>query len=273
MDVRDGDQRWRMWAEAELASYAMVRGRLEDGTAGILRSYDLQDEVGTRFIEIPRPLFEAMGTANIRLHFLQDPEGAARILDQALADPEVEETDPEFRAHLAFAELYAQAGLPDRGGERLEAYTEEVSEEIRGEDGRLSYQRAAEAAVALAEGDAPEAIRLYRESRSLAPKCDFCGMPGLGEAYEAAAQPDSAVAVYQEYLDAKVLFRSQTDNVNLHRVLLGLARSYEALGDNERAAEHYGRVLGLWSGADSALNPRVQEIRRKLMFISEEGPS
>jgi hypothetical protein len=137
----------------------------------------------------------------------------------------------------------------------------------------LSNQRAAEAAVALAEGDANEAVRLYRESRSLVPRCDFCGMPGLGEAYEAAAQPDSAVSVYEDYLAATALFRSQTDNVNLHRVLLGLARSYEALGDNERAARQYRRVLDFWSDADAALNPRVQEIRRKLISLGVEGPS
>jgi tetratricopeptide (TPR) repeat protein/uncharacterized membrane protein YhdT len=273
LDLRGEDPRWRMWAEAELASYAMLKGRLEEGAAGILRSYDLQEEVGTRFIDQPRSVFEATGMATLRLHFLQDAEGAARILEQALDDPEVKAVDPESRAHLAFAELFAQAGFPDRGRELMEAYLAEVSEETRAEEGRLSNQRAAEAAVALAEGDAQEAIRLYRESRSLAPKCDFCGMPGLGEAYEAAAQPDSAVSVYEEYLEATVLFRSQTDNVNLHRVLLGLARSYEALGDTRAAAEHYRRVLDLWSGADAALSPRVQEIRGKLMSLGEEGSS
>ena len=272
MEAQEGNPRWEMWGEAELASYAMVRGRMNEGAERILRAYDLQDQAGTRFIEQPRPIFVAMGMAALQLHFLQDPEGAVHTLDQALAGPEVEGVPSEALARLEFAALYAQADRPDRARERLAAFRAEVPAETQEEEGHQSDLRSAEAAIALAEGDPEEAVRLYREARALLPKCDFCGLPEMGEAFEVAAMPDSAVAVYEGYLEAKALFRSGNDNVKLHRVLLGLGRSYEALGRPERAGDHYRWLLDLWSDADPGLQTRVETLRLKLRALGEGTP-
>jgi len=269
MEAQEGNPRWEMWGEAELASYAMTGGRLNEGAERILRAYDLQDQAGTRFIEQPRPIFEATGMSTLQLHFLQDPEGAVRTLDQALGGLELEAVSPEAKAHLEFAVIYAQADRPDRARERLAAFRAEIPAETQKAEGRQSDLRSAEAAIALVEGDPEEAVRLYREARALAPKCDFCGLPEMGEAFEAAAMPDSAVAAYEGYLEKKALFRSQNDNVRLHRALLGLGRSYEALGQPGRAADHYRWLLDLWSDADPGLRPRVEELRRRLGALGE----
>jgi hypothetical protein len=94
----------------------------------------------------------------------------------------------------------------------------------------------------------------------------------MGEAFEAAALPDSAVAVYEGYLETNALFRSQFDNLGLHRVLLGLARSYEALGRPEESAVQYRRLLNLWAEADPGLQPRVEELRRTLSTLEAGLP-
>jgi len=270
MEGQEGNPRWQMWGEAELASYAMVRGKLDEGTERILRAHDLQDDAGNRFIDLPRPIFEATGTATLQLHFLQDPTGAVHTLEQALATSGLREGPPETQAHLEFAGLFAQAGRADRARERVAAYRAEVPAEIQGREGRQSDLQSVEAAIALAEGSPEEAVRLYREARGLNPYCEFCGLPEMGEAFEAAAMPDSAVATYEGYLEIKALFRSQNDNVKLHRVLLGLGRSYEALGQPDRAADYYRWLLDLWADADPGLRPRVEDLQAKLRALVEE---
>ncbi len=271
MEAQQGNPRWQMWGEAELASYAMVRGKLNEGVDRVLRAHDLQDEAGTRFVEMPKPIFEATGTATLQLHFLQDPPGAVHTLDQALSTSELKDQPPETQAHLEFASLYAQAGRTDRARERLGAYRAEVPSEIQAREGHRSDLQSVEAAIALADGDPEEAVRLYREARALNPYCEFCGLPEMGEAFEAAAMPDSAVATYEGYLEIDALFRSQTDNVKLHRVLLGLGRSYEVLGQPDRAAEYYRWLLGLWTDADPGLQPRVEDLQAKLRALVEEA--
>lgn len=264
LEAQEGNPRWEMWGEAEMSGYALVRGRLNEGAERILRAYALQDQAGTRFAEQPRPVFEAMGMATLQLDFLQDSTGAVYSLDQALAGPELEVVGPEAWGHLEFARTYARSGRPDRARERMAAFRAEVPAEIQGEDGCRSDLLSVEAAIALAEGNPEEAVRLYRQARLLVPQCDFCGLPEMGEAFEAAAMPDSAAASYEGYLGIKALFRSGNDNVRLHRALLGLGRSYEALGQRERAAEYYSWLLDLWSEADPGLQPRVEEVRTKL---------
>ncbi len=259
--------RLTVWGEGELASYALIRGRPGEGKARILEAYGMQGEVGYEFIEFPEPLFEAFAGAMAQFHLLRDPEGAVSILDRAMERPEVGEVPGEDRAFLDIAGLYAQAGRPGRARELTAAFQEAVQAHGEMDDDTRAALMFAEAAIALAEGAAPKAIGLYREGRALVPKCHFCGVPELGEALEAASQPDSAVAVYEEYLNVKALFRSQEDNVKLHRVLLGLGRSYQALGQPERAGDYYQWLLDLWSDPEPTMALVVDELRAKLVAL------
>ncbi len=230
-----------------------------------MRAYDLQEQAGTRFTELSKPIFEAVGMATIRLELFQDREGAVEILDGAVSGSDPRSTDSHYRGQLEFAVLYAKAGRPDRARERLAAFRAEVPvETLRAEDELRSGERAAEAAIALAEGKTAEAIRLHREAREMVAKCKLCNLPELAEAFETAAMPDSALAVYESYLETRDFFRSQRDNLNLPRVLLGLGRSHEALGDRDQAAVYYRWLLDLWAEPDAALVPRVEELRLKL---------
>jgi tetratricopeptide (TPR) repeat protein len=264
MVSQEGVPRWEMWGEVELATHALVRGKVKEGAARMMRAHGLQDRAGTRFTQLPRPVFEALGRAAIQLHFLGDPAGTVRILDGAISGWSSDSVAPEKRGQLEFASLYSESGRPDRARERIAAFRKEVPTEEQESDEVQSALRSAEAGVALAEGRPEEAVRLYKEARAMAPKCTFCSLPELGEAFEAGAMPDSAVAVYDEYLGLKDLFRSQQDNLNLPRVLLGLGRSWEAMGRPDRAAVYYRRLLTLWADPDPELAPRVMELRSKV---------
>jgi tetratricopeptide (TPR) repeat protein len=266
--MEDLAPRLTVWGEAELANYAMIRGRVGEGAERALAAFRTQEEAGVRLIEFPKALFEAYARASIQLHFLQDPEGAVQILDQAMESSGVAEISPEEDALLEVAGTYAQAGRPDRGRELVSAFRKAGAAEGEMSDGQKAGVLFAEAAIALAEGTPQEAVSLYREGRALVPKCHLCGLPELGEAMEAVAMPDSAVTSYQGYLEGRALFRSRQDAVKLHRALLGLGRSHETLGQPEAAAGYYRWLLGLWSDADPALASRVEELEKELAALA-----
>lgn len=268
----EGSPRWEMWAESELANYALIRGKINEGAERILRAYRHQRDAGTRFTEMAPPVLEAFGMASIQLHFLEDAEGAVHVLDQAMELMNPDSIEPEARGDLDFAVLFSEAGRPDRARERLAAFRADAPADLQREEDWQARRLFAEAAIARAENDGGTALRLYREGRALVPDCELCALMELGETFQAAAMPDSAVAQYEEYLEAPALFRAQTDNFRLHRVLLGLAVSYQALGQRERAVETYRRILDLWSDVDPGLAPRVQRLRQTLSAWEEDTP-
>ena len=87
-------------------------------------------------------------------------------------------------------------------------------------------------------------------------------------AYDAAGMPDSALNFYEEYVDATALYRNQTDNVELFRVLRRLGELHDQRGNTERAIEYYNRFVELWENAEPALQPQVEEIRTRLAELT-----
>jgi TolA-binding protein len=262
--------RWQMLGEAEMASYALIRGRFDEARERVLRAYDLQDEAGTRFYEGSRAELEAIVAATVRLHYLEDPEGAVSALEDFLRTPEVEEVSAEQRNFAELAGLLAAAGRTDLARQQLRAYQTEMPPDAQAEAEYQSRFLLAEAAISLQENNSREALRLLQEARGRVPECKLCFLVEMGEAFEAASMPDSAAAAYEAYLDADVLFRSEFDNARLHRALLGLSRSHEALNQPDRATEYYTRVLALWSNSDPALRSRVEGIRARIAALDPE---
>jgi tetratricopeptide (TPR) repeat protein len=267
---QEDNPRWRMWGEAELGSYAMVEGRLNEGVERILRARDHQEQAGVRFSDLPRPLLEAVVTASVQLHFLQDPQGAVHTLDQLFGRVEMDSLEPESRGYLDLATLFAQAGRPERAQGLLDTYHRQVPVETRDEESWQAEAGLAEGAVALARGDPDGAVDRIRAAREVVPTCPLCGLLELGEAYEAAAMPDSALTTYQAYLETGSLFRAQMDNLRLHRANLGMARSYEALGQTELAMNSYIRQLELWAQADPGLGFRIRGLIDKVQALRAE---
>jgi tetratricopeptide (TPR) repeat protein len=262
--------RWQVLGEAEMANYALVRGRFDEAQERVLRAYDLQEEAGTQFYAGSRSELEAVATATVRLHFLEDREGAVATLVDFLKNAGAEGGLPKQRSLTELAALLAAAGRTGLARELLETYQREVSPDVQVEAEHRSGFLVAEAAIVLEEGNPREAIRLLTEARDVVPNCKLCVLVEMGEAFEAASMPDSAAAAFQTYLDADVLFRSQFDNARLHRALLGLSRSHEALNQPDRAAEYYIRVLALWSNADPSLRSRMEGIQARIAALDPE---
>jgi tetratricopeptide (TPR) repeat protein len=110
--------------------------------------------------------------------------------------------------------------------------------------------------IALAEGHPREAVHQFLLANSAG--CSICTLPHVGRAYEAAAQPDSAIAVYERYIRTPSPGRLTYDAEWLGPVLERLGQLYEARGDHGRAAQYHAEFTALWKDADAELQPRVR---------------
>jgi tetratricopeptide (TPR) repeat protein len=272
LQSQEGNPRWMTWGEGELGSYALIQGRLNEGAQRILKSREYEDRIPTEKGRTPATVLEGLGTAAIQLHYLQDPDGAVHTLQRTLAELESRDDDePELRAHLEFARLFAEAGRTDRATAQMEAFRRDVPEEVQDRKESQAELLFVEGLIALSRGEGQQALELFREGQSLVPGCELCGKLEVGEAFEAASQPDSAIQAYESYLGTEVLFRTRHDKTRLHRAVLGLARSFEAQGQRARAIDYYLRQLDLWSGADPGLQPRVEALRARVMELRRRG--
>ena len=251
----------------DLAGLSLVRGRPQAALDYMVQVFDRQEMVGVKFIPQPRPIFEAMGGAIIQSTFFENNQEAVAILDRAWPGRPTEGVDPSSLSHLELAAVYAVSGRPDRARELLDDYRAEVAPEFRETDGAQSSLHLLLGAVATAEGRHEDALQETLRAKELVPNCALCVLPELGDAYAEMERHQEAVESFEEYLNFPVLFRINNDNLNLHRVLIGLGQSYEALGDEERAAEYYRRIVELWSDPEPELQPRVEELKAALRRV------
>ncbi len=128
------------------------------------------------------------------------------------------------RPYFDLAELYALAGKPDRARTFLSDYEREVRPELRGDHRRDAAR--ARGLVALAEGRAQEAVTELRVAAELRA-CTICTDIELALAFEAAAQPDSAIAWYEHYLRGLDARRINVDRFKRGSTLERLAELYE----------------------------------------------
>jgi hypothetical protein len=82
-----------------------------------------------------------------------------------------------------------------------------------------------------------------------------------GFAFERAGMADSAIVVYEHYLNAVPLW--EQDAFKLVWVLEHVAALYERKGDRRKARAAYTRVAELWKDADAELQPRVTHARQR----------
>jgi tetratricopeptide (TPR) repeat protein len=86
----------------------------------------------------------------------------------------------------------------------------------------------------------------------------------LGRVWEAASQPDSAIASYEKYLVSPMEDQLEIDAQYLAFTHKRLGELYAQRGDPEKAALHLQKFIELWKNADPALQPQVAEAKRRL---------
>jgi tetratricopeptide (TPR) repeat protein len=167
--------------------------------------------------------------------------------------------------------VYALAGQPARARAVLGEYEAEVRDTTR----RRAEQNVVWGVlgeIALAERRPLDALLEFRRADTLpdgpAPTfCAQCVHVQLARAFDLAEQPDSAIASFERYLAAdgpNRLFVAEADPTHVAGTHKRLGELYEQSGDVAKALEHFERFVELWQDADSELQPRVEEVRRRI---------
>jgi tetratricopeptide (TPR) repeat protein len=123
--------------------------------------------------------------------------------------------------------------------------------------------------AALLQGDSVGGIRRMRSGLDLsAAPNEESAFPRLQLALALAARPETRAEGIR-------WLRYGFENLPLYKPLteLVLARTYEAAGQRDSAAEAYGRFLRLWDKADPELQWRVKEARAGLAEVTRERPA
>jgi tetratricopeptide (TPR) repeat protein len=176
-------------------------------------------------------------------------------------------TPNDPRPYSDFAGPLAALGASDRALAILQRQERAIPPEILRRDGGRVL---ALALIAYNKGDYRHAIDEFERA---APKlrCSYCTGFLIGQALERLNQPDTAIMVYEQYVnhhDADDNFRSFYLAAGLRR----LGEMYESKGDRKKALEYYGRFVDLWKSADPELQPLVSDIRKQMARLAGEPP-
>ena len=197
------------------------------------------------------------------------PEEALARLEAALERNPLEDLEPAERPYGFLAVAYATFGQPNRARQLLAEAEQELDEGLlRQAAGDL--HRAA-GYIALAEGRATDAVTEFRLSDAELG-CEICPLQGLGTAYRLAGESDSAIAVFERFVNTPYAPRVIWDAVWLASVYVNLGELYEERGDRENAIHYYNEFVELWKHADPELQPRVRDVRSRIARLIGEEP-
>jgi tetratricopeptide (TPR) repeat protein len=198
-----------------------------------------------------------------------EPSRAVSELERALAQHPLRSLPLVDRPylHLHLATAFARSGRVDRARALLAEYERVGDPRWRDQQGRAALELS-RGHIALAERRWPAAIARFKAAiaEEWSPALGF---PDLGRAYDLGGQIDSAIAVYERYLDTPDPydeFPFGTDRGILALELPGIYRRlgelYRQRGETEKAREYYHRFAELWKDCDPKLRPQVLQARR-----------
>ncbi len=164
----------------------------------------------------------------------------------------------------ALASAYARLGKPD------------VARQIVSELGRsgdttvtvdLTRDSELAALILASEGRRPDAVAMLRR---LNAECGNCEDAELAFLFDAAQQPDSAVAHLERYIGKYDIFRLERDTWFLGPAYKRLSELYEAKGERQKSVGYALKLVDLWKNADAELQPVVEQARRRAKRLGVE---
>jgi tetratricopeptide (TPR) repeat protein len=253
-----------------LRTFSLVRGRLREADA-------MMGEMDSRNAargETPSPHYRVAQMALYDAWLRGQNAHATATLDALLRTDPLSRVPPGT-AWLAVAQSYAVAGAAARARAVLAEFDAALKDTLQRR--RFRYQHLLiEGFIALAEGRAEDAVRVFRQSDidvdGLPIGCSQCLSAVLGVAYDKANMADSTIANLERYLDSKSPGRIGTDTWLLAPAHKRLGELYENRGDNVRALSHYTAFIDLWRRADPDLQPKVAEVRARVERIQRVIP-
>jgi eukaryotic-like serine/threonine-protein kinase len=262
MDTAQFGPAWKFTVHWNLGQLAARQGRLVEADREWANAVQLGHREGLRDWVIN--LSTARGLMLARMQ--NNTRAGVRLVEDIARKVAIDSLSPSDRHHLDFAVFYASVGNPARARSLLEEYTRVTPAE--GASPEAPFFHVAKGHLALAERNASEAIAEFRAGDD--GFCQLCAVPGLAQAYDLAEESDSTIAVYERYRAYMSTERINWDWYVMPTLEIRLGELYEAKGDRDRAAEHYGNFVALWNDADPVLQPRVAEIKRRLASLTAE---
>jgi tetratricopeptide (TPR) repeat protein len=246
-----------------LASAARLRGRIADSRRLTREAY----AIGASRHEDGAELMGAIEDAAASSWFLNDTTRAIRSLDSVATARQLDSLPPSVDFPLRLLTFsYARARRGDKARLAM-ARWEKTRQVVKNSRDSLA-RHAMQGEIALAEGRYPEATHEFRAALS-AGDCWTCWLPRLASAYDLAGNADSAIAVFERYIDFPGMGKNIDDGLYLAGSHKRLGELYEAKGDRQRAARHYTTFVELWKKADPELQPQVNEVRKRLARLSD----
>ncbi len=252
----------RVFGLLRLSELELTAGRLAASQAAIAERARLMAS-RERFDDTP--LWEA--DKNIRYRDRRDL--GVRQVNAMIASPEWARVSANERPYWDVIDVYSEAGRPDLARRILDAWQRDVPESFT-DDLWRPYVSAAEGSIALAEGKAALAAEKFRAAIHNADgtEAGYIGLNllGLGRAYDAAGQVDSAEAVFHRFLALPPEKRGEgsAEGYGLAMIRKRLGEIYESRGEVKRAIAQYAALVEQWADTDAELQPAVREIRTRL---------
>jgi len=260
-------------AEQDLSKSDAAQGKLGEALLHLERAEAAQRNRGRP----PEALGNVIIAAWFELDIARDTVGARKRVDDGLARYPLDAMDPMDRPYQELAYFFAAAGQVTDARRYMEEMREAVAQELLlAAPGNAAATRAG---IARAEGRYEDALREGREENSEARRgtgqwdcAAICKAMCIGLTFDAAGQPDSAIAYYAAYADTPAFGRVIQDGNYLGHTLERLGQLSDQQGDLENAALYYARFVDLWADADPVLQPRVEAARARLeQIVSERG--
>jgi tetratricopeptide (TPR) repeat protein len=260
--VRDYTRPYGLRAEAV---FDAVEGRIAEGIDHLQELRDHYLEAG-----LLAPAFEVAAAAG-RLRLVEgDTTKALKDVESFLDRHPLQLLPAAERPYLSLALFFADARAPRRARSLTAEYDTLVPSQYKGPDAWMQLR--VRSAVWLAEDRPAEALRDFRAAAgadriwsnwldNLLFAVD--ARPELARIYDRLGERDSAIASYERYLDARVLYRAEMDAFHLAHTLSRLAVLYAQRNEPARAEGYTLRLEAIWRAADPKLlsNLRPQRLR------------
>ena len=263
------DPGWRGEAHRRLAIVAALRGQLMDAERHLREAMSARLKAG----RTDQYLAEVILLASLTAAVAGEPSRAAGELERALAQHPLRSLQPAGRPYLDLASAFARAGRVDRARALLAEYEQvrdprwHILSWIYGAKQRKAGLELSWGYIALAERRWPPAIERFRAAVAEEATAAF-GLPALGRAHDLTGQVDSAIAVYERFLDAPDVLDELfgTDRgipaIELAGIYRRLGELYRQRGETGKARAYSTRFIELWKDCDPKLRPQVIQASR-----------
>jgi len=261
--------RLRVTGSHDMADLERLQGRFQAAERLLSDARRLDGAVG----QANPPIVDSIALAFEDAWFRGQSERATRRLDDAVARYPLKNIPLVDRPYFALASAYAVAGQPARAREILRDFEAAADTSLRRAwDPRV---QATLGEIALAEAKPRDAVEHFNRAHGGSGRNNLrdpsTAFALLGRAYDLAREPDSAIVMFQRYLNTPSWdrFRGWDDPTYLAATYKRLGELYEAKGDRQNAASYYSKFVDLWKNADPDLQPKVTEVKKRLARLSD----